>query len=166
MSRPGLKPNQPLLQMIPGFFSGGEVDCGLKLTIHIRLVPRCFFDLDSYTHAFTFYIICNRLDILTCPVKWNDKYDKLRNALKFYKASGATLLEILSSVDLNVVLTVCYKFGLSDKNATYSIPVQWDRLHICRRWVARCRPVRRLRWIWRFCHHPGPEMEFNMLKKW
>jgi hypothetical protein len=40
MSRPGLKPTQPLLQMVPGFFSGGEVDCGLKLTIHIRRVPR------------------------------------------------------------------------------------------------------------------------------
>jgi hypothetical protein len=40
MSRPAMKPTQPLLQLESRFFSGDKEDCGLKSIIHIRRVPR------------------------------------------------------------------------------------------------------------------------------
>jgi hypothetical protein len=40
MSRPSVKPTQPLLQLVYMFFSGDKEDCNLKLVIHMRKVPR------------------------------------------------------------------------------------------------------------------------------
>jgi len=40
MSRPAMKPTQPLLQLVLRFFSGDKEDCGLKLILYIPKVPR------------------------------------------------------------------------------------------------------------------------------
>jgi hypothetical protein len=84
--------------------------------------------VDRVTYALTLHSICNRLGALIIPVKTDDKYNEYGFICKTFwsvvKSQRLLLFNILSSEDFNVILDVCYEFGLSYKNVTYSLPAQ------------------------------------------